>query len=175
MSESKLTLPYHFTFYFRITDKRILSEHNLLSIDYKDSIKTIAKFNTVEEFWKVFQRIKKPEQYKIGLDLLLFKDNIKPMWEDDCNKNGGKISLKLKKEYTCLIWEEIVIDFIGNLFTESVCSKINGIILSMRRDYNFIQIWFKDYSVEFGKEIEKEFRKVLNIPDEVEVDVKAFK
>jgi len=30
------------------------------------------------------------------------------MWEDDGNKNGGKFSLKLKKDYTTIIWEELV-------------------------------------------------------------------
>ena len=31
---------------------------------------------------------------------MMFKEPIKPMWEDENNKNGGKISIKLRKEYT---------------------------------------------------------------------------
>jgi len=30
------------------------------------------------------------------------------MWEDDGNKNGGKFSVKVKKDFTTIIWEELV-------------------------------------------------------------------
>lgn len=30
------------------------------------------------------------------------------MWEDESNKNGGKFSIKVKKDYTTIIWEELV-------------------------------------------------------------------
>ena len=37
-----------------------------------------------------------------------FKEPIKPMWEDEGNKSGGKFSLKVKKDFTTIIWEELV-------------------------------------------------------------------
>lgn len=175
MSTPSISLLSSFTFYFRIIDKRILSENNLLSVDYKDSLKTIASFNTITSFWQIFQHIKKPEQYKFGIELLLFKDPIKPMWEDEHNKNGGRISLKLKKDSTSLIWEDLILNFISNSFPSNITNHINGITLTMRRDFNFLQVWFKQYTPEYGKEFEKEMRQLLNIPNEVEVDVKPFK
>jgi translation initiation factor 4E len=175
MSESNLPLPFPFTLYFRIIDKRILSENNLLSIDYKESLKTIGSFDTVEKFWKIFQHVKKPEQYKFGLELLLFKDPIKPMWEDEHNKNGGRMSFKLKKESTSLIWEELILSFISNSFPEAITSRINGLTLTMRREFNFLQIWFTNYTEQFGNEIETTIRQMLSAPNDVEIDVKPFK
>lgn len=175
MSEYNLSLPSTFTFYFRITDKRILSENNLLSVDYKESLRTIGSFNSSETFWKIFQHIKKPEQYKFGLELLLFKDPVKPMWEDEHNKNGGRISFKLKKDSTSLIWEELILTFITNSFPETISSHINGITLTMRREFNFLQIWFTEYSTQFGNEIESAIRQLLSAPSEIEIDVKPFK
>lgn len=42
----------------------------------------------------------------------MFKDGIKPMWEDEGNKNGGKLSFKLKKDFTTIIWEEMVLIYL---------------------------------------------------------------
>jgi translation initiation factor 4E len=43
----------------------------------------------------------------------MFKEGVKPMWEDEFNKRGGKFSFKLKKDYTTIIWEEIVIKILN--------------------------------------------------------------
>ncbi len=32
------------------------------------------------------------------------------MWEDEANKQGGKLTIKLKKDNSNLIWEELVIN-----------------------------------------------------------------
>ncbi|CAJ0949113.1 unnamed protein product [Ranitomeya imitator] len=39
-------------------------------------------------------------------DFHLFKEGIKPMWEDDANKNGGKWIIRLRKGLASRCWEE---------------------------------------------------------------------
>ena len=56
----------------------------------------------------MFQHLRKPDSSKPGVEFQMFKDGIKPMWEDENNKNGGKLSFKLKKNFTTIIWEEMV-------------------------------------------------------------------
>jgi hypothetical protein len=79
---------------------------------------------------------------------------VKPMWEDEENKNGGKIAFKVKKEYTTLIWEELVIAMIGGVFPDNLKEEISGIIVSIRKDHNVIQLWFKNYNQTYINEIE---------------------
>jgi hypothetical protein len=43
---------------------------------------------------------------------MIFRDGIKPMWEDEANSRGGKWSLKLKKGVASHFWEEMVRDHI---------------------------------------------------------------
>jgi hypothetical protein len=43
----------------------------------------------------------------------LFQDGVKPMWEDENNKNGGRFILRLKKQYANYFWENLLIAFIG--------------------------------------------------------------
>ena len=76
------------------------------------------------------------------------------MWEDEGNKNGGKISVKLKKDYTTIIWEEIILAMIGGIFPQAVKEELNGIVISIRKEYNILQIWFRNYNQSVITEIE---------------------
>jgi translation initiation factor 4E len=57
--------------------------------------------------------LRKPDSSKPGVEFQMFKEGVKPMWEDEFNKRGGKFSFKLKKDYTTIIWEEIVIKILN--------------------------------------------------------------
>jgi translation initiation factor 4E len=76
------------------------------------------------------------------------------MWEDESNKSGGKISLKINKMYSGLIWEETLMAVLGRLFTQKLNEDITGVVLSVKCEYDVIQIWFKTYQedVKFSLE-----------------------
>ncbi len=76
------------------------------------------------------------------------------MWEDEGNKNGGKISVKLKKDYTTIIWEEIILALIGGVLPQAVKDEINGVVVSIRKEYNILQVWFKTWNQNFISELE---------------------
>lgn len=76
------------------------------------------------------------------------------MWEDDNNKKGGKVSLKLKKDYTTIIWEEAILALIGGVLPTKTKENINGVVVSIRKEYNILQFWFKDYDNSIISEIE---------------------
>jgi translation initiation factor 4E len=84
----------------------------------------------------------------------MFKENVKPMWEDEGNKNGGKISFKLKKDFTTIIWEEMVLAIIGGVLPINVKEEVSGVVVSIRKDHNILQIWFKNYTQTVITEIE---------------------
>jgi translation initiation factor 4E len=51
----------------------------------------------------------KPDSLPGALDLMLFRDGVKPMWEDENNARGGKLSFKFKKNTAGnVVWEETV-------------------------------------------------------------------
>lgn len=54
--------------------------------------------------------IVRPDNIQGSVDVMLFRDGIKPMWEDDANARGGKWTLRLKKGVSSAFWEEIVSD-----------------------------------------------------------------
>ena len=107
------------------------------------------------------------------------------MWEDDGNKMGGKFSLKLKKDYTTIIWEELILAFIGNIFPENVRDEICGIVVSVRKEFNLLQLWIRNSSnSELILEIEyinyfkyfyrNVFRELIQIPSIIDLEFKSF-
>lgn len=43
-----------------------------------------------------------PSEYHV------FRKGVKPMWEDEYNAKGGKLSIRVKKEYSNRLWEDLV-------------------------------------------------------------------
>ena len=166
MSEPK-KLANKFVFWYHI---------NEISADqeYESQIKKLAEFETLEDFWAIFQYLKKPDDCKQAIEFQLFKNPIKPMWEDENNKDGGRIALKLRKEYSNLVWEELVFAFIGGYFAKEIKDEINGLVINCKKDFNTLQIWIKSFNNEVTSALEKNIREILNIPSEVALDIKPF-
>lgn len=50
----------------------------------------IAEFDTVEDFWRVYNNLIPIEYLPSNADFFVFKDYIKPQWEDPKNVRGGR-------------------------------------------------------------------------------------
>lgn len=64
---------------------------------WEDNQNQVSTFNTVEDFWSLFTHIKQPSEVKIGSDYSLFKESIRPMWEDNANKKGGRWMITMNR------------------------------------------------------------------------------
>ena len=104
----------------------------------------------------------------------MFKEPIKPMWEDENNKNGGRFSIKLKHGYTTIIWEEMIFALIGGILPKEMKDEINGIVVTSRKDFNTLQIWFRNYDDKITADLEQCIRDLLVIPDEVKLEKRQF-
>ena len=55
----------------------------------------------------------RPDELPIKTSFSLFKKGIKPMWEDEQNKRGGRIKLSTKnKKYVNKLWEDLLLNLI---------------------------------------------------------------
>ena len=142
--------------------------------EYENQIKKIAEFETIEDFWAIFQHLRKPDSCRPGIEFQLFRFGVKPIWEDENNKNGGKATIKLRKDFTTIIWEEMIFSLIGDVLPESIKNEINGIVVASRKDFNKLEIWFKNWSIEKNNIIEKHIRDLLQMPPEVTLEFKQF-
>ena len=109
--------------------------------EFFSKIIKISDASNIDEFWEIFQHMKKPSECPVGTDFHVFKKGIVPMWEDNMNKDGGKLSLLLTYKYSNLIWEEVTFDFCKGILPYYV--YINGVVISMRQSFVVLSFWVK--------------------------------
>lgn len=72
----------------------------------------VSTFDTVEDFWNLYNMIKFASELQPGNDYSLFKNNIRPMWEDAANANGGRwiLSMQSQQQLSTLddLWLNVV-------------------------------------------------------------------
>ncbi len=136
-----------------------------------------------EEFWQIFSFLKRPDQLPQGTNIQLvrftviivrqFVDGIKPMWEDEANKNGGRWTLKVSKGYANKLWEDLILAIIGEQFTLE--NEINGIVLSIRGQGEKISIWNRNgNNKEIVEKIKQDIVSILELPETIMMDYHIF-
>lgn len=71
--------------------------------------------------------------------MYVFKDGIKPKWEDPANIKGGYFNFWIEKNMSNKIWENVVLLTICPL--KECIQYINGIRLKIGKDNDAIQVW----------------------------------
>lgn len=131
--------------------------------DYEKSIVAMCKFSTAQEFWKVFTHLKRPSSLPSVSDYHVFKQGIRPVWEDEENKRGGKWIMRLKKGVADRYWEELLMALVGDQFMEAG-EEVCGFVLSVRSGEDVFSIWTKN---DGGRNIKirETVKRVLELPD----------
>lgn len=111
--------------------------------DYEKSIVKVASIGTVEGFWTIYTHLKPPSQLPTVSDYHVFKDGIRPVWEDDANKKGGKWIVRLKKGVADRYWEDLLLAIIGDQFMEA-SEEVCGAVLSVRSGEDVLSVWTKN-------------------------------
>jgi len=131
---------------------------------YSDATHKVAQFSSVQEFWKLWNHMPQPsellEQKRMvreqpdGLHvidaIMIFRENIRPEWEDKMNAQGGHFQFQLKPQIgggqVDEYWNNLVLGMIGA--TIEPANMITGIRLvdklSGPRAANVIrlEVWF---------------------------------
>lgn len=132
---------------------------------WMDDIKKVINFDSVEEFWGLYNNIVPPSSLPQKANYYLFKENIIPAWEDEANKYGGKWSIQLPRDKNRnnidKMWLYTMLAAIGETFdpvfsqaaanpestddtppkTAPPQSLITGVIVSTRPQFYRLSIW----------------------------------
>ncbi|GAA5865335.1 hypothetical protein JCM8547_005058 [Rhodosporidiobolus lusitaniae] len=138
---------------------------------WDDALSKVVSFQSVEDFWGLYNNIIPPSLLSANSNYYLFKEGIKPAWEDPANAQGGKWSVQLPRgKYTEQIdayWLYTMLAAIGETFEtpfshstpsdssetpasdapspaplpSSFSNEITGVIVSARKAFYRINIW----------------------------------
>lgn len=100
-------------------------------------------FSTAEDFFTVYKHLKRPSTLPLVSDYHLFKEGIRPVWEDEENKKGGKWIVRLKKGVADRYWEDLLFATIGDQFAEA-SDEVCGVVLSVRNGEDMLSIWTRN-------------------------------
>ncbi|CAG8433370.1 8102_t:CDS:2 [Ambispora gerdemannii] len=160
--------PLHFTWVFWFMHRTPGSK----ILNYESSMKKIAAFSSIEDFWKVYSHLRRPHELPNISDYHLFKQGVRPVWEDETNINGGKWIVRLRKGLASRYWESLVMAVIGDQF--DVGTEICGAVLSIRSSEDILSLW--NQSANEGRinlKIRDTMKRVLNLPPDTIMEYKT--
>lgn len=153
LDKSKKPSPLKETTIARIYDGKSIQLHNLhtsWTLYYHSptlqdwsvtSYMEVATFNTVEEFWAVFEKFPK-DCFHMGM-FFFMRTGIKPTWEDEQNVKGGCWSYKIPMKHIYTVWRDMSALLIGESLS-TVPMLLNGLSVSPKRGFCIIKIWGHD-------------------------------
>ena len=136
---------------------------------YGQSRRKVYTFNTVEDFWRLYNNIKLPSEFPPGTDYFLFKSGIDPEWEDPSNGNGGSWTLNIDRASRSLpdidtLWMNASMAAVGEQFDES--DEICGLFCSIRAARFRMQLWTRNGENDDAmRSVGKQLKQHLNITE----------
>mmetsp|Transcript_15732 Transcript_15732/g.29756 ORF Transcript_15732/g.29756 Transcript_15732/m.29756 type:complete len:247 (-) Transcript_15732:253-993(-) len=136
--------------------------------DWKENLKTIVTFSTMDVFWRAFNNLQPVSQLQVGSNYSIFREGIEPAWEHPENIEGGKFVLTLNKkdnktgkldEY----WLYTVLAVLGEMI-DKTGDEVCGAVVSVRKSQDRIALWLKKSSPpEHCIVIAERWKKALEI------------
>jgi len=142
---------------------------------YETAIKTIATVDTVENFWEIYNWLKRPADLPTSAttDYHFFRSGIKPTWEDPSNAAGGKWIVRLPKGLSSRYWEEICLALIGGQLQAVPDGEVCGAVLSVRMSEDILGIWNKTANDrEIVERLRDAIRRCLQLPAQANLEYK---
>jgi translation initiation factor 4E len=122
---------------------------------------------TAQNFWSIYTHLKRPSALPTVSDYHFFKEGIRPVWEDNENKRGGKWIMRLKKGVADRYWEDLLLAMVGDQFAEAG-EEVCGAVLSVRSGEDVVSIWTKNDGGRNVK-IRETIKRILALPQDTHI------
>jgi len=96
--------------------------------------------------------------------LFLMRHNIKPLWEDPYNVNGGYFSYKVSNKNVYKVWKDLVYVVVGQTISKqtSFVNSIAGITISPKKNFCIIKIWTMNCNFQNPSIITNEIKGLIS-------------
>jgi len=134
------------------------------ALAWLEGMKEVMSFGTVEDFWRMYNNIKAPNDMPPGTDYCVFKEGIEPKWEDPEHKVGGYFTVSLmgvEAELFNKMWLHSLLACIGADFGHEEYETITGLYLSIRKKACKIQVWCRSPDKAQCDRVGDRFQEIL--------------
>lgn len=145
---------------------------------FGQGLRSVYSFDTVEDFWCLYNNIKAPSQLQPSATYYLFKDNIDPKWEHPKNAQGGCWTANVPKTPNAkqtldAWWLHAVLACIGEQFDEG--DEVCGVCVNIRAGKDRVELWTKTAANEaLQTSIGKQLKQFLDVPDTGKIGFGVF-
>jgi len=138
--------------------------------EFESRLKRLGSFNTVQNFWRFFNVLKDITQLPDHSNLSLFKEGVKPLYEDNANTRGGKWVWRCNSiEETQDMWFNLILAVIGGQF-EEYNSDLCGVVLAIRNRTNSFRIWNSNSDDIHIEKMKEKIRTVLALDRKIKLE-----
>lgn len=142
------------------------------SEEWSDLLRPVIKFGTVEEFWGIYNSVPKASDLPIKADYHLFRDDIRPEWEDERNSKGGRWSYQFRRKRDVDInelWIRTLLSAVGETIEDDE-NEVNGIVLNVRKSNYRVGVWTKSTNADSLKSIGHKLKLILKLDENDHVE-----
>ncbi|XP_061991032.1 eukaryotic translation initiation factor [Rosa rugosa] len=131
------------------------------------SLKKAYTFETVQEFWCLYDQIFKPSKFPANAEFHLFRAGVEPKWEDPECANGGKWTVtSSRKANLDTMWLETLMALIGEQFDEG--DEICGVVASVRQRQDKLALWTRNAANEAAQmSIGRKWKEIIDVTDKI--------
>jgi len=142
-------------------------------VTYESSVLIICTVNSVEDFWRTYDYLVRPNDLPTPTDYHFFREGIKPTWEDVHNQKGGKWIVRLRKGLASRYWEETLLALIGGQFPGVPDGEVCGAVVSIRYSEDIVSVWNRRADDRDSTErLRDAIKRILNLPHNVHMEYK---
>ena len=156
------------------------NKHSQNTSSYENYVNPVCTVDSFDSFVRIWSHIHRPSTLPASTDLHLFKEGIKPVWEDPKNEQGGRWVLRLPKGLADRLWEHlgtaVVSGFLdgnktaGDSFNDDL---VCGVVIGVRYQEDVLSIWTRDASdVDGNVRVKERFLNILQLPSNTVMEYK---
>lgn len=155
--------------------------------DWSELLKEVISFNSVEEFWGIYNNITPASELAQKSDYHLFKSGVRPEWEDSQNKYGGRWHYTFKNgKANDEVWLNLMLGAIGEMLEDESDNEVMGVVINIRKAFWRVGLWTRtagqppkgrkeegadrDEGKKRLERIGRRFKDILKLPPQEQVE-----
>jgi len=145
--------------------------------EWMENLLQVSSFGTAEDFWALYNYIQPASRLASGCDYSLFKEGVRPMWEDPTNRNGGRwlINLDKRMHYLSLdtYWLDMLLCIIGEAFFDET-DEICGVVVNIRNKADKLALWTRDaMNSEANVKIGRTLKSIMKLSPDIQLEYQS--
>ncbi|EPR78020.1 Eukaryotic translation initiation factor IF4E [Spraguea lophii 42_110] len=141
--------------YDYLTNKQSINQN-----DWMSNLNIISEVKNIPSFLYLTENIEPADKWPSPANVHFFRKDIKPMWEDEKNKEGGKWVLEIEKSNWDIndIWNKTMAFCISELVEGEIC----GAVFSPRKFLYRISLWTRSTDENVCMKIGEKWKDIID-------------